>query len=234
MTTAIDFAGVAALLGDPARANILLALGDGRAQPASELAYAAHVSPQTTSGHLATLTEARLIEVRQQGRHRYYRIASPLVGHLLEAVMAVAADGPPRRRPPSRIGEALRRGRTCYDHLAGRLGVGLADGLVARGHIVFDEDGGEVAPSGHDFFAELGIDLAAAAKRKRAFCLPCIDWSERRPHLAGALGAALAEGCFALGWIARVKDSRAVAITREGERAFAEKFGLVLTEAVAA
>jgi DNA-binding transcriptional ArsR family regulator len=228
MSYAIDLATVAALLGDPARANILAVLQDGRAQTATELAYAAGVSPQTTSGHLAKLTDARLLSLQKQGRHRYYRLASPLVGRMLEAVMAVAAVGPPRHRPESKLDEALRSGRTCYDHLAGRLGVALADALVAQRCIVLAEDGGEVTRKGSKVLTEFGIDLAAAGQRRRTFCRPCLDWSERRPHIAGSIGAALASRSFELGWLARLRDSRAVSLTPRGRSGFKETFGLTL------
>jgi DNA-binding transcriptional ArsR family regulator len=221
-------AEVAALVGDPARANMLCALIDGRALTASELAYAAGVSPQTTSSHLAKLTEAGLLSLRQQGRHRYYRLASPLVARMLEGIMAVAAEGPPRHRPPSKLDEALRMARTCYDHLAGRLGVGLADALAARGHITLSEEGGEVTVAGLEFCVGFGLDLEAVRRRRRIFCRPCLDWTERRPHLAGAFGAALAQRCFDLGWLQRRRDSRALTISPAGRRGLAETFGLSL------
>ena len=227
MTGALDLAQVAALVGDPTRANILSALMDGRALTATELAYAAGVSPQTTSGHLAKLADGKLLQLVRQGRHRYYRLATPLVGRMLEGIMAVAADGPPRYRPPSKLTEALRTARTCYDHLAGRLGVGLADALQARAHVVLTEDGGELTEPGRRFLQEFGVDLTER-RRHRTFCRPCLDWSERRPHLAGAVGAALAERCFALGWIERSRDSRAVVITDPGRRALQDVFGVTL------
>jgi len=220
-------AEIGALVGNPARANILTALLDGRALTATELAYAARVSPQTTSGHLGQLTEARLLVVERQGRHAYYRLASPLVGRMLEGIMAVAANGAPRHQPVWKGGEALRTARTCYDHLAGRLGVALADALAARRQIVLGADGGEVTRRGAGFLGEFGIDLAAIETRHRAFCRPCLDWSERRPHLAGAVGAALAARCFELGWIARQRDGRAVTILPAGEQGFAESFGII-------
>jgi DNA-binding transcriptional ArsR family regulator len=228
MSTPIDLATVAALLGDPARANILSVLQDGRAQTATELAYVAGVSPQTTSGHLAKLTEAQLLTLQKQGRHRYYRLASPLVGRMLEAVMAVAAVGPPRHRSPSKLDDALRRARTCYDHLAGRLGVAIADALVAESCIVLGEDGGQVTRKGRKLLTGFGLYLSATGQQRRTFCRPCLDWSERRPHLAGALGAALTSRCFELGWIAHLRDSRAVSVSKAGQSGFAETFGLVL------
>jgi DNA-binding transcriptional ArsR family regulator len=224
MSDITRMASVAALLGDPARANILTALMDGRALTAKELAFAAHISPQTASGHLAKLTDANLLAVRTQGRHRYFQLASPLVGQMLESVMAVA--GPePRPLNAWRGGDALRTARTCYDHLAGRLGVALADSLTEAGHVALSHDGGEVTATGHVFLDEFG---ASPVPGKRVFCRPCLDWSERRPHIAGRLGASLASRCLALGWIERQRDSRAVTITEVGSRGFAETFGINL------
>jgi DNA-binding transcriptional ArsR family regulator len=228
MKESVQISEVAALVGDPARANMLSALMDGRALTAGELAYAAGVSPQTTSGHLAKLTEARLLVPQKQGRHRYYRLATPAVGRMIEGIMAVAVDGPPRHSPPGKFDAALRNARTCYDHFAGRLGVGLADALVERGHVMLGDDGGEVTAAGVDFLSGFGIDLAAARQRKRAFCRPCLDWTERRPHLAGAVGAALASRCFDMRWFERMRDSRALVITPAGRRGLAEVFGLSL------
>lgn len=202
-------AEIAALVGDPARANILSALSDGRALSASELAYFAGVSPQTTSGHLAKLTEAQLLAVEKQGRHRYYRLATARVAHMIEGIMAVA--GAPRAdRPPAKADAGLRLARTCYDHLAGRLGVGLADALHQRGHVVLTEDGGEVTEAGVEFLSHFGVDLVEARRRRRIYCRPCLDWTERRAHLAGAVGAALAARCFDLGWLKRQRDTRAL------------------------
>jgi DNA-binding transcriptional ArsR family regulator len=225
----LDLAEIGALIGDPARANILAALADGRALTATELSYVARVTPQTTSGHLAKLAAANLLVLARQGRHRYYRLASPLVAQMLESIMAVAAfQLPPRRRLPSRLDEAMRTARTCYDHLAGRLGVGLADALAARGQIVLSEDGGEVTAAGMRFLAEFGADPEPRQGSRRPLCRPCLDWSERRWHLAGAVGAALCRRSFELGWIERHPDGRAVAITATGRRGFAETFGLAL------
>jgi Bacterial regulatory protein, arsR family len=205
---------------------MLSALMGGRALCAGELAYAARVSPPTASAHLAKLVEARLIAPQQRGRHRYFRLASAKVAQMLEGLMAVAIDGPPRYRPPSLRDQQMRSARTCYDHLAGRLGVALADGLAARGHVAIDPEGGEVTQEGARFFTQFGIDLAAAKKGRRHFLKPCLDWSERRLHIGGAVGAALAGRAFALGWIERVPDSRAVALTADGRAGFRDVFGL--------
>lgn len=228
MTADVRFAEVAALVGDPTRANILAALMGGRAMTAGELVYAAGVSPQTTSGHLNKLTDGRLIACIKQGRHRYYRIASHRVADMLEGIMAVVADAPPRHRPSSKLDDAMRVARTCYDHFAGRLGVGLTDALCAHGHISLTDEGGEVTDGGIAFLGKFGVDLDAARHRRRIFCRPCLDWTERRPHLGGSVGAALAQRCFDLGWLERMRDSRALAVTRAGRRGLSETFGLIL------
>jgi DNA-binding transcriptional ArsR family regulator len=223
-----SLAEVAALVGNPARANMLTALLDGRALSASELAYAGGVAPQTASEHLAKLNEGRLLALAKQGRHSYYRLASPLIARMLESIMAVAADGPARYQPRWRGGDALRNARTCYDHLAGRLGVVLADALVERDRVALSDDGGIITPEGEEFFHGLGIDLGERGRSRRPFCRPCLDWSERRIHLAGTLGAALAERSFELGWIARIRDTRAVLVTDTGKRGFSDTFGIEL------
>jgi DNA-binding transcriptional ArsR family regulator len=233
MTEVLDMAAVAALVGDPARANILCALLDGRALTAGELAYAAHVSPQTASGHLAKLALARLLASTQQGRHRYFRLAGPHVATMLESIMAVAAIAPPRCRP-IRVEERLRMARMCYDHIAGRLGVSLADALQSRDHIEFTNDGGALTVAGETFLQDIGIDLAKARQGRRVFCRPCLDWSERRPHLAGAVGAALAQRLLDLGWIKRVRDSRALIVTPLGLQELERVFGVSLPEPQAA
>jgi DNA-binding transcriptional ArsR family regulator len=231
MSEGLDLAEVAALVGDAARANILAALLGGRALTAGELAYFAHVSPQTASAHLAKLTEGRLIAMARQGRNRYYRLATPLVVQMLERIMAVAADGPVRYRPISKADEAMRAARTCYDHFAGRLGVGLADRLSERGYLVLTEEGGEITESGTSFLNGFGVDLGALRRTRRAFCRPCLDWTERRPHIGGAIGAALATRCFDLGWFTRSRDSRALSITPAGRSGLDEIFGLSLDAA---
>jgi DNA-binding transcriptional ArsR family regulator len=223
-------AEVAALVGDPARANILDTLLDGRAFTATELAFAAKVGAPTASAHLAKLVEARLLSVVKQGRHRYYRLASPLIARMLESIMAVAAiEMPPRYRPRTPRDDALLQARTCYDHLAGRLGVALADALVARSQVIFNDDAGEVTADGVKFFRGLGIDLTLEKRASpRRFCRPCLDFSERRFHLAGALGAMLARQCFEAGWIERRRESRAVIITTRGRMGLRDSFGIEL------
>ncbi len=221
-------AEVAALVGNPARANILMALMDGRALTASELAYVAGVSPQTASEHLARLTEANLLSLTKQGRHSYFRLGSPKIARMIESIMVVAVDGPQRYRPRWNGDDELRTARTCYDHIAGRLGVALTDALTRDGHVVLSDDGGMVTPAGEKLLSGFGVLVAEVRHGRRTFCRPCLDWSERRPHLAGALGAALANRCFDLGWISRIRDSRALKISPNGERGFAAVFGVTL------
>jgi DNA-binding transcriptional ArsR family regulator len=224
-------AEIAALVGNPARANIMMALANSRALTATELAYVAGVSAQTTSGHLAKLREANLLSLTKQGRHSYFRLSSPKIARMIESIMVVAADGPQRYRPRWNGDEALRTARTCYDHIAGRLGVALTDALTHRKHVVLTEDGGMVTRAGERFLTNFGITLDDPKEGRRTFCRPCLDWSERRPHLAGALGAALADRCFDLGWIARNRDSRALKISGKGEGGFKDVFGVLLEAA---
>lgn len=226
MTDGPYIAETAALIGDPARANMLAALLDGRALTATELGLAAGVAPSTASGHLSKLVDGKLVSVTAAGRHRYFRLRSVEVARLLEDLMAFAADGPPRHRPKTVCDEAMARARTCYDHLAGKLGVALADSCAERGYVLLGEDGGVVTDTGRAFLDELGVDLRTRKATRRAFCRPCLDWSERRWHLAGTVGAALATRCFELGWVQRQKHGRAVTVSPAGERAFGELFGI--------
>jgi DNA-binding transcriptional ArsR family regulator len=224
---ALEMAEVASLIGDVSRAHILAALMDGRALTALELSLAARVTPQTASSHLAKLLGANLLAVEKQGRHRYYRLASAQVAHTLEAVMALTVYAPPRHRAKSRLDE-LRAARICYDHVAGRIGVGIFDALINHGHIVCEDDAGEVTKSGYKFFAGLGIDLTTHIKSRRVFCRTCLDWSERRPHLAGRVGVEIANFCFERKWLARKIGSRALTITRKGSKMLSRTFGLDL------
>ena len=217
-------AEIANLVGDPARANILLALMDNPTLTAGELAHAARVSPQTTSSHLVKLTNAKLLQVIQQGRHRYYRLASPLVAQMLESVMVVAGDRISQLRPLTKASEELRAARSCYDHLAGRLGVACAEALTARGFIVIEPEGAQLKPCGMDFLDKLGLKIHSLPSSPRIFCRPCLDWSERRYHLAGHLGALFLGFCLDRRWLERRSDSRALCITRLGAQQFAEIF----------
>ncbi len=213
-------AEIASLMGDPARANMLHALMDGRALTAKELAFLAGVAPQTASGHLGKLMQGGLLAVTVQGRHRYHRLAGPEVAQALEGLMVLAGAGTAGRRLPARVGAELSQARTCYDHFAGRLGTAIHDALVAGGHLAVAEGGYGLTASGEGVFAALGIALPDKPPR-RALLRPCLDWSERRPHLAGHLAAALACRCFETAWVLRRKDSRAVTLTQAGRAALA-------------
>ena len=222
-------AAVAALVGDVARARMLDALADGRALTAGELAYTAGITPPTASVHLARLLDGGLLSVLRQGRHRYYRLASSRVGSMLEQIMLVAAvDGPPRYRPRGPRDDAFTLARSCYDHLAGKLGVAIADALTRGDFVTLDDDAGAVTAKGAAFFTEFGIDLSVRRREQRVFCRPCVDRTERRPHLAGAVGTKLACRCFDLGWIERTRDSRALKITEVGRRGLRDAFGIDL------
>lgn len=224
-------AAVAALVGDTARARMLDALSDGRALTAGELAYTACVAPPTASVHLARLVDGGLLSVLRQGRHRYYRLASSRVGDMIEQIMLVAAvDGPPRYRPRGSHDDDFALARSCYDHLAGRLGVAIADAMVGGDYLVLDDDAGAITPNGACFLTEFGVDLTHPGRHgQRVFCRPCVDRTERRPHLAGALGAKLACRCFELGWVERTRDSRTVKITAAGRNGLRETFGIELS-----
>ncbi|MBI3368164.1 MAG: winged helix-turn-helix transcriptional regulator [Burkholderiales bacterium] len=219
-----NIARVAALIGDPARAEVLSALMTDRALTATELAGIAGVTKQTISAHLAKLLDAGLLAVQSQGRHRYFRLANRDVAELHEALTGVAfRTGAVRLRASPRE-PALRHARVCYDHLAGELGVLAYESLLARRVFKSAGDGVGLTSAGQRWFAEFGIDAQAVAQQRRCFCRPCLDWSERRHHLAGALGAALLNRLFDLGWARRTAASRAIAFTPPGERAFRSTF----------
>ncbi|MDH3596500.1 MAG: helix-turn-helix domain-containing protein [Rhodospirillales bacterium] len=216
-----SFAIIGALIGVPARANILSALMDGRAQTATELAFHSGVSAQTASSHLAKLTDAKLLVAERHGRHRYYRLASPAVAEAIEPLTNLVAHRPVPARRKSKALEELRTARMCYDHLAGGLGVALTDALLAQGHLVPAGRDFRVTAEGERFLARVGLDLKAVRAQRRIFARQCLDWSERRPHLGGALGAAFAARCLAGKWIRRAPEGRKVVMTPAGRDAFA-------------
>lgn len=236
MTSIASLAGIAALIGEPARAAILVTLMDGRALTAGELGEAAGVTPPTASGHLVRMLDAGLLARDSRGRHHYYRLANASVAGLLESMMSLNGElnAAAMRCRPVRTGpsdRALRRARLCYDHLAGEIAVGIAANMVAHGHLDFGEDGGVVTKPGLDFLDSLGVDLGPGAQtgsRRAAFCRPCLDWSERRPHVAGAVGRAL-YACFERkGWLRRPGRGRAVLVMPPGLAALERHFGLAL------
>ena len=214
---------LARLVADPSRARMLDALMDGRAWTGRELARFAHVTPSTASEHLQRLRNGALIEVLPQGRHRYYRLASPDVARALEALSFLARQDP--QRAGSGADAQMRDARTCYDHLAGRLGVAITDSLVAQDAIHFGVDGGELTQAGIALFGRLGIRIAQNGAR-RPQCKPCLDWSERRYHLAGAAGAALARHALDRQWVRRNSGTRALTISQTGIDAIRTEFGV--------
>ena len=233
MVNTATLAELASLAGDPARAAILTALMDGRALTATELSKAAGVTAQTASGHLSRLTRAGMLAMEKQCRHRYHRLASAAVAHMIESIMqldAIAATTPAISVGPR--DSALRTARICYDHVAGRLGVGLTDALAARGDIELTSKGGLVSEAGVARLQRDGIDmdvvLSAVRRSGRVLCRPCLDWSERRHHLAGALGAALCRHFLTRNWLRRVEGTRVLSITPSGARGFRDSFGLTL------
>jgi DNA-binding transcriptional ArsR family regulator len=213
-----EIASVAALVADPTRARMLMALMSGRALTATELALEGGVTPPTASSHLARLSAGGILAPARQGRHRYFRIATPQVAEALEQLMSLRAGSP---APAARTGprdEALRRARVCYDHLAGEAAVRLLTRLRERGLLGGrDEDDVALTPAGEAWCRAFGVDLDAMRARRRPLCRPCLDWSERRTHLAGAVGAGVLERMFALGYARRVAGSRAVALSPRGE-----------------
>lgn len=210
---------IAALVGDTARGQALTLLMGGKALTATELADAAGVTRQTISSHLAQLVDGGLLAVEKQGRHRYFRLANPEVAGMLETLMGVAMGNPARGVTTGPRDPALRRARVCYDHLAGELGVLLYDRLVEREALALTAAGLILTPEGATLVGKLGVDPGVPMPGRRPFCRSCLDWSERRDHLAGGLGALLLNRFEQLGWARRVPGSRVLAFSTQGEGA---------------
>jgi DNA-binding transcriptional ArsR family regulator len=222
MVDARDVAALGALIGDPARARMLTALMSGTALTATELALEADVAPSTASSHLAKLTEARLLTIEKQGRHRYFRLSDEEIAEMIEGLMEVTAQrGRARRTGPS--DPSLRFARVCYDHLAGELGVWMFDQLKQRS-VLSGRDALVISSSGEEFLDRLGVDVAQLSSARRPLCRTCVDWSERRHHLSGAVGAAILQRIFTLRWARRETGSRAVVFSSSGERMFRSQF----------
>jgi DNA-binding transcriptional ArsR family regulator len=219
-----NIVGIAALIGERARADILTALMAGQALTATELAEVAGVTKQTISAHLSKLLEAKLLASQSQGRHKYFRLADRDVAGLLESLMGVAQRAGAVRLKSSPREPALRKARVCYDHLAGDLAVLALDSLEKRRFVRRVDEALELTRAGREFCASLGVDPEAPAGQRRPVCRPCLDWSVRRNHLAGSLGAALLHHCYARGWAKRVPGTRVVSFSPAGERAFRECF----------
>ncbi|RWQ37115.1 MAG: ArsR family transcriptional regulator [Mesorhizobium sp.] len=217
-----DIARIGSLVGDPARANMLTALMGGTALTASELALEAGVSLPTASSHLSKLMEGGLLTLASQGRHRYYGLAGPQVAGMIEAITGVAAAVGPQRVRPGPRDAAMRVARVCYDHLAGEQAVAMLDRLVARQVLLRDDKEIRLGPSAASYFAAIGIGVES--KARRPVCRACLDWSVRRSHLAGTLGAAILDKILAEKWARREKDSRAVVFSPTGKQAFEKVF----------
>jgi DNA-binding transcriptional ArsR family regulator len=226
-----DVASVAGLLAEPARARMLDALLAGRALPAGELARCAGVTPPTASAHLRRLLDGGLLSVEAQGRHRYYRLAGPAVAEAIEALALIAPPLPVRSLRQSQRAEVLRFARTCYDHLAGVVGVALADSLLRAGALrpAACRDY-EVTPEGERLLGGLGVDVAGLRRQRRAFARGCLDWTERTPHLSGALSAALLERLLGLGWLARGRVPRGLVLTDTGRDGLAGTLACQVTD----
>lgn len=221
-----DLATVAALIADPARATMLSALLGNIALPAGELAHQARITPQTASAHLAKLREGGLLSLTTSGRHRYYRLSNKNVARALESLALIAPASRVHALNDSLEREAICRARTCYDHLAGELGVGLTQAFIDKGLIQPHDEAYEATVIGEGWFNTFGIDCPQLQGNRRAFAPVCLDWSERKPHIAGALGAAIAQRLFALKWIVRISGSRAVKVTDSGRSHFKREFCL--------
>lgn len=217
-------APIAALAGDPARANMLAALLVGRALTASELAGEAGVTAQTASSHLGKLQAGGLVTQVKQGRHRYFRLADRDVAEMLEAIMGVAARAGHTRTRPGPRDPAMRKARVCYDHMAGEMGVRLFDSLSVRKLIAQKSERVSVTRDGREFLGGFGVDVDALSQTRRPLCRSCLDWSQRRAHLAGSVGAALLDRVYELGWARRDRNSRTLLFTPRGEKHFCEMF----------
>lgn len=219
-------ATAAKLIGDPTRAQMLIALLGGRALTATELAHGANVSPQTASSHLSQLMEGSLLALEKQGRHRYYRLANPEVATALEALMSLT---PAQKKIAAKPLEPIHLARSCYDHIAGRVGVALADALQEKGWLAAGAKDYQVTPLGEDAFAAFGINLDTTRKQRRHFARQCLDWSERRHHLAGALGAALLDELLRRKWLKKDTRQRVLHVTSKGYEGLEHTFNLRLS-----
>lgn len=223
-----NMAEIAALLGETSRATILASMMDGRFHTASELAYMAAIKPQTASFHLAKLVEGKLIKVEKQGRHRYFQLAGEDIAQFLESFLAISPPPEVRSLKQSSQIKLLQDARTCYDHLAGKLGVQLTESMLKAGYLTLEGKQFVLTDEGILFFTTFGIDLTALKRKRRSFSHACLDWSERRYHLAGALGCELLNQFFILGWLLRVPSIRAIKVTEKGKIGFKEVFHLDL------
>lgn len=222
-----QFIKTAALIGDPTRALIMWTLLDGKAFTATELSIAVNTSPQNISMHLAKLLEAGLLVVEKQGRHKYYRFSNKDVAYAIEALASLIPKVNPQKSKPE-MHSPIKHCRTCYDHLAGKIGVALAESLLEQKIILDVDHKFEVTPEGIKWFSDFGINLEDLKKQRRLFLKPCLDWSERKNHIAGSVGASLLDKMITEDWLRRTKDSRAIQITGKGEKELLKYFKIVI------
>jgi DNA-binding transcriptional ArsR family regulator len=221
----INLAEIASIIAEPSRASILVALLDGRMHPASELAYMAKIKPQTASFHLAKLLSSSIILMEKQGRHRYFRL-NPGAAGLLETLMSIAPLTPVKSLKEFTQAKAIKQARTCYDHFAGEFGVALTDSMVKSGYLLEHEEDYQITQQGLQLFNDFGIDLAGLRMLRRSFAKKCIDWSERKFHLAGALGYGIVSRFQELNWVEPITGSRAIRITTAGKAGVSDWFNL--------
>ncbi|HLO33434.1 MAG TPA: helix-turn-helix domain-containing protein [Anaerolineales bacterium] len=226
MSTYPNLAAVATLIADPARASMLSALLGDVGLPAGELARLAKITPQTASAHLAKLVKGNLLSMTTRGRHHYFRLRDKNVAQVLESLALIAPPTRTNSLNDSLERKAIQRARTCYDHLAGTLGVNLTEAFIDNGFIQHYGEAYEVTGAGENWFNAFGIDCLQLHEKRRAFARSCLDWSERKPHIAGALGAAILQRFLELNWIIRVRNSRTVKVTELGRHHFKSEFGL--------
>lgn len=219
-------AAAASLLSDSSRSIMLTYMLDGRYHTSGELARAAGITPQTASFHLKKLEEAGFLDQTKQGRHRYYGLKDPAIAQIIESLLTITPAAPVSSFKQAAEDQAIRYARTCYDHLAGSLGIQVAKALVDSGYVVQDHDQYILTTKGETFFTSFDINLETTRRKRRSFCHCCLDWSERKHHLAGALGHAMLERFLELDWLRKKSDSRALLLTEEGKYGFAEVFGL--------
>ena len=231
MPSIASLAEIAFLVGEPARTTMLVALMDGRALTAGELGGASGVGRSTASGHLTQMLDAGLLALERQGRHRYYRLSTPSVASMLESLMSLSGEIDTAGRWAGKVttgprDPALRKARICYDHLAGEVAVAIADNMVARGQLDLTVEGAALTAAGRHLLETLGVEIASAPVGSASFCRPCLDWSERRSHIAGAVGRAMLKVFESAAWVRRARSGRALAITPAGAAGFERHFGI--------
>lgn len=223
-----QFIKIASLIGDPTRAAIMWTLLDGKAFTATELAIAANTSPQNISMHLAKLLDASLLCVEKQGRHKYYRFFNKEIAYAIEAMANLIPAPPISQKKSSENHSPIKHCRTCYDHLAGKIGVALTNSLLEQNIIIDDNNDFEISLEGVKWFSDFGINVEEVKKQRRLFLKPCLDWSERKNHIAGSLAASLLEKMIANDWLRKTTNSRAIIITGKGEKELYKYFKILV------